>query len=121
MTERWANSTIFFVSDAGAATAFYADKLGFTVNWRHDEDGHTLAAGVSRDECSLLLNTQRADKVGKGAIYLAFGDAGHDALRADLLTKGVMLKDGWWGKRLMIVEDPDGNELWFADPHDLGG
>lgn len=120
MTERWANSTILFVSDAGAATAFYVDKLGFTVNWRHDEDGRTLAAGISRDDCSLLLNTQRADGVGKGAIYLAFGDAEHDALRTDLLTKGVVLKDGWWGKRLMIVEDPDGNQLWFADPHDHG-
>jgi catechol 2,3-dioxygenase-like lactoylglutathione lyase family enzyme len=28
MTERWADSTILFVSDADAATAFYADKLG---------------------------------------------------------------------------------------------
>ena len=54
MTEKWTNSTFFFVSDAGAATAFYADNLGFTVNWRHEEDGHTLAAGVSRDNCSLL-------------------------------------------------------------------
>jgi catechol 2,3-dioxygenase-like lactoylglutathione lyase family enzyme len=120
MTERWSDSTILFVSDAGAATAFYADKLGFTVHWRHDEGGRTLAAGISRDDCSLLLNTQRADRVGKGAIYLAFGEAGHDAIRADLLAKGIALKDGWWGKRLMIVEDPDGNQIWFADPRDPG-
>jgi len=36
------------------------------------------------------------------------------------LAKGVTLKDGWWGKRLMIVEDPDGNQIWSADPHDQG-
>lgn len=112
-------STIFFVSDAGVAAAFYADRLGFTVNWRHDEDGRTLAA-VSSDDCSLLLNTQWPDRVGKGTIYFAFGEAEHDAIRADLLAKGVALKDGWWGKRLMIVEDPDGNQLWFTDPHDQG-
>jgi catechol 2,3-dioxygenase-like lactoylglutathione lyase family enzyme len=113
-------STIFFVSDAGAAADFYADKLGFTVNWRFDEDGRTPAAGVSRGDCSLLLNTQRPDSVGKGTIYFAFGEAEHDAIRADLLAKGVALKEGWWGKRLMIVEDPDGNQLWFADPRDQG-
>lgn len=116
----WSSSTIFFVSDAGAAADFYADKLGFTVNWRYDEDGRVPAAGVSRDDCSLLLNTQRPDRVGKGTVYLAFGEAGHDAIRADLLAKGVALKDGWWGKRLMIVEDPDGNQIWFPDPRDPG-
>ena len=120
MTEPWSASTILFVSDAGSAADFYADKLGFNVNWRFDEDGRTLAAGVSRDNCSLLLNTQWADRVGKGAIYLGFGEAAYDAIRADVVAKGVALKDGWWGKRLMIVEDPDGNELWFADPRDPG-
>jgi len=118
MSDSWSSSTVVFVSDAGAAADFYADKLGFTVNWRSDDDGRTVAAGVSRDDCSLLLNTQRPDRVGKGAIYLGFGEVTHDALRADFLAKGVVLKDGWWGKRLMIVEDPDGNQLWFADPRD---
>lgn len=120
MTEPWSASTILFVSDAGAAADFYADKLGFTVNWRSDDDGRTVAAGVSRDNCSLLLNTQRADSVGKGAIYLGFDEIEYDALRAACLAKEVALKEGWWGKRLMIVADPDGNELWFADPRDHG-
>src|SRR5262245_52567901 len=104
----WGDSTVFCVSDAGAAVAFYADKLGFTVNWRHEDDGRTLAAGISRDDCSLLLNTQWPAKVGHGVIYLALGEAEHDALRANLAANGVALEDGWWGKRLMIVEDPDG-------------
>ena len=120
MTDKWGDSTIFFVRDAGAAADFYADKLGFTVNWRYEDNGSTRAAGVSRDDCSLLLNTQRPDRVGKGAIYLAFGEVGYDALRADFLAKGLALTDGWWGKRLTIVEDPDGNQLWFADPRDQG-
>ena len=67
MTERWANSTIFFVCDAGAAAAFYADMLGFTVNWRHDEAGRKWAAGISRDDCGLLLHSQQPDRVGKRA------------------------------------------------------
>ena len=70
--------------------------------------------GLLRSSC------ESPDKTGKSAIYLGFGPAEYDALHADLLAKGVMLKDGRWGKRLMIVEDPDGNQLWFADPHDPG-
>jgi catechol 2,3-dioxygenase-like lactoylglutathione lyase family enzyme len=120
MIETWGDSTILFVSDAGAAADFFAAKLGFTVNWRYDDEGRTIAAGISRDDCSLLLNTQWPDRVGKGAIYVALGEAGYDALRADLPRKGVALKDGWWGKRLMIVEDPDGNQIWFPDPRDPG-
>jgi catechol 2,3-dioxygenase-like lactoylglutathione lyase family enzyme len=118
MTERWANSTIFFVRDAGAAAAFYADTLGFTVNWRHDE-GRPHVGG--RDQSRRLRPAAALAAAGqgrKGVIYLAFGAAEYEVLRADLQAKGVALKDGWRGKRLMIVEDPDGNQLWIADPHD---
>jgi hypothetical protein len=30
------------------------------VNGRYDEDGRTRAAGINRNDCSLLLNTQRS-------------------------------------------------------------
>ena len=34
-------------------------------------------------------------------------------LRAELEGRGVDVKDGRWGYRLMVIADPDGNELWF--------
>jgi hypothetical protein len=34
----------------------------------------------------------------------------------DFEARKVALKDGWWGKALKIVEDPDGNQLYFARP-----
>ncbi len=56
------------------------------------------------------------DKVGTGVLYLAF-DADEFALvLADLDARNVALKDGWWGKALTIVEDPDSNQLYFARP-----
>jgi hypothetical protein len=30
----------------------------------------------------------------------------------------VEVNDGWWGYQLAIVEDPDGNELFFSYPAD---
>jgi hypothetical protein len=39
-----------------------------------------------------------------------------DALRAELVAKGVSVKDGSWGYRLLVVDDPDGNQLFFNYP-----
>ena len=39
-----------------------------------------------------------------------------DALRAELEGKGVSVKEGWWGYRLLVVDDPDGNQLFFNYP-----
>ena len=39
-----------------------------------------------------------------------------DALRAELEAKGVLVKEGSWGYRLLVVDDPDGNQLFFNYP-----
>ena len=36
-----------------------------------------------------------------------------NALRAELEGRGVDVKDGNWGYRLMVIVDPDGNGLLF--------
>jgi len=39
-----------------------------------------------------------------------------DALRAEFEAKGVPVKDGSWGYRLLVVDDPDGNPFFFNYP-----
>ena len=39
-----------------------------------------------------------------------------DALRAELEAKGVPVMEGSWGYRLLVVDDPDGNQLLFNYP-----
>ncbi|HEY3803219.1 MAG TPA: hypothetical protein VGL61_11460 [Kofleriaceae bacterium] len=41
-----------------------------------------------------------------------------DAVRTELEGRGVTIRDGRWGYRVMIVRDPDGNELYFPYPAD---
>jgi hypothetical protein len=41
-----------------------------------------------------------------------------DALRAELEARGVLVKDGDWGYRLLVVEDLDGNQLFFNYPNE---
>ena len=39
-----------------------------------------------------------------------------DRLRAELEAKDVPVKEGSWGYRLLVVDDPDGNQLFFNYP-----
>jgi hypothetical protein len=39
-------------------------------------------------------------------------------LRAELEARDVPVKDGNWGYRLLVVEDLDGNQLFFNYPHE---
>lgn len=42
-----------------------------------------------------------------------------DALRAaELEARGAQVKDGRWGYRLLVVEDLDGNQLFFNYPNE---
>lgn len=116
MTE-WVSSTLIFVRDVDEAIRFYVDGIGFTLNMRHEEGGVALVAGVSRgDGCALFLTSQWPEKVGSATIYTAL-DAGElERLRQHLQTKRIETKDGWWGMPLMILQDHDGNELYFPHP-----
>jgi hypothetical protein len=40
-----------------------------------------------------------------------------DGLRAELEAKGVSVKEGLWGYRLLMIDDPDGNQLCFNYPN----
>jgi hypothetical protein len=40
-------------------------------------------------------------------------------LGAELEGRGVDVKDGQWGYRLMVIADPDGNQLYFPYPASL--
>jgi hypothetical protein len=39
-----------------------------------------------------------------------------DALRVEFEARDVPVKEGSWGYRLLVVDDPDGNQLFFNYP-----
>jgi hypothetical protein len=41
-----------------------------------------------------------------------------DALRVELEAKDVSVKEGSWGYRLLVIDDPDGNQLFFNYPNE---
>jgi catechol 2,3-dioxygenase-like lactoylglutathione lyase family enzyme len=122
MPTDWFARPILHVKDVETSLRFYVDRLGFTCPWRFDTDG---VAQVDRQGCALILANTWPEKIGKATIFISLNVEPHsreattaavDALRAELEAKGVPVREGSWGYRLMVVADPDGNQLLFNYP-----
>ena len=132
----WFARPVLHVKDVEASLRFYMNRLGFTSPWRYDEDGRAYVAQVDRQGCALILANTWPEKVGKGLMFISLNVepdtsettsetatreaavAALDGLRAELEGKGVPVKEGSWGYRLLVVDDPDGNQLFFNYPNE---
>jgi catechol 2,3-dioxygenase-like lactoylglutathione lyase family enzyme len=113
---RWYARPILPVADVTVALSYYISALGFREDWRHEVDGRLLVAQVSGEACELILSCQWPDKAGQSMQFISLGHDALIALRDDLEARGVPVLDGEWGYRLMILDDPDGNQLLFPYP-----
>ena len=121
----WFARPVLHVKDVEASLQFYVDRLGFTSPWRYDEDGRARVAQVDRLGCALILADTWPEKIGKGLVFISLNVepatreaqvVALDALRAELEANGVPVKNGSWGYRLLVVDDLDGNQLFFNYP-----
>src|SRR6202167_4097396 len=125
----WFARPVLHVKDVETSLRFYINRLGFTSPWRYDEGGRTYVAQVERQGCALILADTWPEKIGKGLMFISLNveqatpeaardalTAALDALRVELEARGVAVKDGSWGYRLLVVDDPDGNQLFFNYP-----
>jgi catechol 2,3-dioxygenase-like lactoylglutathione lyase family enzyme len=125
----WFARPVLLVADVEASLRFYIDRLGFTSPWHYDQNGKAGVAQVDRQGCALILADTWPDKIGKSVIFVSLntepptleaGTAALDTLRAELEAKGVAVKEGSWGYRLLVVDDLDGNQLLFNYPNESG-
>ena len=123
----WFARPVLHVTDVEASLRFYVDRLGFTSPWRYDEDGRAHVAQVDRQGCALILADTWPEKIGMGLMFISLNVdsetseaaiAALDALRAELEAKGVRVKESSWGYRLLVVDDLDGNQLFFNYPNE---
>src|SRR5450755_4134492 len=107
----WFARPVLHVKDVEASLRFYVNRLGFTSLWRHNVDGRADVAQVDRQGCALILADSWPEKIGKGLMFISLNVepsrreaevAALDALREELEAKGVSLKEGWWGYRLLV-------------------
>ena len=120
----WFGRAVLHVADVEASLRFYVERLGFTSPWRYDEGGKASVAQVEREGCAFILADTWTEKIGKGLMFISLNVepekqvAALDALRAEFEAKGVAVKEGSWGYRLLVVDDPDGNQLFFNYPNE---
>ena len=114
MSNAWYSRPVLFVADIDRSVDFYVKQLGFTQKWRFEgEDGTSGVAQVARPGCELILEAETPDKTGKGLMFISLDAEVLNGLRAELEGRGVDVKDGHWGYRVMVIADPDGNEFYF--------
>ena len=118
----WFARPVLHVSDVEASLRYYTGILGFTTAWRHEEDGRPIVAQVDRDRCALILASTWPRKAGNGTMFVSLDPKpwskeaqalALDALRTEFTAAGAEVRDGHWGYRVVVVTDPDGNELLF--------
>jgi catechol 2,3-dioxygenase-like lactoylglutathione lyase family enzyme len=123
----WFARPVLHVRDVETSLSFYVDRLGFTSPWRYNEAGKARVAQVERQGCALILADTWPEKVGKGLIFISLNVepgtpqtaiAALDGLRAEVSDKGVAVLEGSWGYRVLIIDDPDGNQLFFNYPNE---
>jgi len=117
--ESWHSRTVFFVKDADRSVAFYRDKLGCVLDWNYQEDGRSVVCQVSRDGLKLILAAQDDRKAGQGRVFITHVKG--SALRKEIAEKGIEAQDDDWGMPVIVIEDPDGNQLLFAPPSEDAG
>jgi catechol 2,3-dioxygenase-like lactoylglutathione lyase family enzyme len=109
---RWYTRPVLFVADIQRAVDFYVDRLGFTEKWRFEQE----VAQVDRDDCEIIVSSQRPPKTGMGMLFIELTAEDVGGLPATLEAKGVTFTRGHWGYPVVIVDDPDGNQLYFPAP-----
>jgi uncharacterized glyoxalase superfamily protein PhnB len=120
----WFARAVLHVTNVEASLRFYVDRLGFTSPWRHEEGGRVHVAQVERQGVALVLADTWPEKAGKGLMFISLNAepetqvAALDALRAEFEAHGVPVKEGSWGYRLVVVDDPDGNQHFFNYPNE---
>ena len=102
------------VRDYSTSKRFYAEGLGFQVEWEHQfEPGLPVFAQLSRDGLAFFLTEHTGDCSFGALIHLYIPDV--DAWFAEFQHKGVPIKEppneGLPGLRSMMIVDPDGNKL----------
>ena len=107
------------MTDWERSRAFYVDGLGFTVDWTHQfEPDFPVFAQLTRDGLTLFLTEHTGDCEPGGAAYIILDDV--DAFHQEIVENGIRPTeapaDTPWNSREMLVTDPDGNRLRFANP-----
>ena len=108
--------SVFFVRDTARAMEFYTSRLGFHLDWTHEEQGRPYVVQVSLMGMEIILNqteAEEADRAGHGRLFVGLDDAQTAALLQHIDSNAVAATYTHWGAPTLVIADLDHNELFF--------
>jgi len=111
--------SVFFVKDAERSLRFYTETLGFSVEWKYEEEGQVFVFEVSLLGFQLILNqieSNTQDRAGHGRVFIGLDDDQVGGFREHLRVKGIKTEVVQWGAPTLVIRDLDKNELFFWLP-----
>jgi catechol 2,3-dioxygenase-like lactoylglutathione lyase family enzyme len=114
---------VFFVENTERALRYYLERLGFSEDWSHKEDGTIYVCQVSLFGFEVILNQVHDETVGRaghGRVYIGLEDDQIEPVLKHLAANGVKAERRDWGQPTLVVRDLDANELFFWDWPDKG-
>ena len=89
----------------------YTCLLGFSQAWNYLEGERRIVIQANRGSgCELILSEDRP-YVGKSPIFVSLDKVELITFQAELEAKGIPVERSWWGYPVIVIKDPDGNEL----------
>ena len=109
-TEKWYTRPVFSVSEIKRSLGFYCGQLGFSQGWDYQENDETIVTQVNKGEFELILTTN-LDRVGMSRVFVSLEAKELEALENRIKQQNIPFERGFWGYPVIILNDPDGNEL----------
>ncbi|MGE3802526.1 MAG: VOC family protein [Candidatus Kapaibacterium sp.] len=73
----------------------------------------TVLAQVSRgSNCKIILATD-LERGGSSHLFISLENDEMARLREEIETRSIPVQHSWWGYEVLVIVDPDGNELMF--------
>ena len=110
--KNWYSRPVFFVRDAERSIDFFRGRLGFSLDWNHQEEGRAYVCQVSRSGFELIL-AQDEVKAGNGRVFISLDSEQEKALRKEIEDRKLEASDSRWGMPIIQILDLDENELFF--------
>ena len=110
---------ILRIFDVDKAKAFYADFLGFEVEWEHRfDDASPVYMQLTRAGLALHLSEHHGDACPGSTVFVWM--EGIDAFHREITAKGYGylrpgLEETFYGAQCMEVIDPFGNRIRFNE------
>ena len=112
--------SVFFVKDAERSLRFYTETLGFSLEWKHEEQGRAFVFEVSLFGFQLILNQTEPgteDRAGHGRVFIGLDDDQVAGFLGHIKEKGIKTDVVQWGRPTLVIRDLDENELfvWLSE------